>query len=602
MADPPLLTLSDIHLRIGDRVLFEGAALQLTRGERACLVGRNGAGKTTLMRVIAGLLEPDSGDVFVQPGIEIAYLPQDPVFEPDQSARDYVLQANVAPHEAEAALSRVAVEPDRRLDSLSGGEGRRVALARAFAVAPDILLLDEPTNHLDLDTIQGLERVVRDHRGAILVVSHDRAFLKAISTSTLWLERRKLRRLGSGYGAFDAWQERVLGEEARAAEKIDQKLAAEARWLHRGVTARRRRNQGRLRRLEELRAQRATVLGRETRAKLEAEDGQLKSRLVIDAVELTKRFGERTIVDGFSTRVLRGDRIGILGPNGAGKTTLLRLLTGDLAADGGRLRLAKNLSVAYFDQHRAALDRRASLWETLCPEGGDTVWVHGRPRHVVAYLKDFLFDPDQAHSPVSSLSGGERNRLLLAKILARPSELLVLDEPTNDLDMDTLDRLEDMLADYPGTLLVVSHDRDFLDQVVSSTIAFEADGHAVEYAGGYSDYVAQRRKPTTARSAEPAARTDDRGSAGAERRPRQPTKLGYREQRELDGLPDRMAALEREIAALEETLGDPDLYRRDTEAFNRAAARLESAKTELDHAETRWLELEALRERLRDAG
>jgi len=604
MSAPPLLTLADVHLRLGDNVLFEGVEMRLGAGDRACLVGRNGSGKTTLMRLLAGFIEADDGDFYRQPGIRVAYLPQEPVFPAGQNALDYVLAEGVAQHEAEAALGQVGLDPDRPLESLSGGEGRRVGLARALAGDPQVLLLDEPTNHLDLTTIEWLERTLRAFAGALLVVSHDRAFLSNVSNRTFWLDRRKLRRLDQGFAGFDRWQEDVLDAEARAAEKLDQKLAVEARWLHRGVTARRKRNQGRLRRLVEMRALRATYLGERTRAKISAEDGELKSRIVVDAKDLAKAFpaadGTNTIIAGFTTRVMRGDRIGILGPNGAGKTTLLRLLAGDLAPDNGRVRLAKSLTIAYFDQHRAQLDRAATLWDTLCPGGGDTIWVHDRPRHVVAYLKNFLFDPKQAKSPVSSLSGGERNRLLLAKILARPSELLVLDEPTNDLDMDTLDMLEDMLSDYPGTLLVVSHDRDFLDRIVTGTIAMEGDGRAVEYAGGYSDYLTQRQ--TRAAKPAPAAA---KARAPAERpaaRERRPSKLSYKDARELAQLPDRIEALGDEIAALEARLADPDLFASDGAGFAAAAARLEAAKDELQRAEERWLELDDLQDSLARSG
>ncbi len=605
MSAPPLLTLADVHLRLGDNVLFEGVELRLGAGDRACLVGRNGSGKTTLLRLLAGYIEADAGDSFRQPGTRIAYLPQEPIFPAGQTALDYVLAEGVPQHEAEAALSQVGLDPARSVDSLSGGEGRRVGLARALAGTPQVLLLDEPTNHLDLSAIEWLERTLRAFTGAILVVSHDRAFLSAVSNRTFWLDRRRLQRLDKGFADFDRWQEEVLEAEARAAEKLDTKLAAEARWLHRGVTARRKRNQGRLRRLEDMRALRATLLGDRTRGKITAEDGELRSRIVIDAKDLVKAFpgaeGPNTVIAGFSTRVLRGDRIGILGPNGAGKTTLLRLLAGDLAPDSGRVRLAKSLTTAYFDQHRAQLDRAATLWQTLCPGGGDTIWVHGRPRHVVGYLKSFLFDPKQAKSPVSSLSGGERNRLLLAKILARPSELLVLDEPTNDLDMDTLDMLEDMLSEYPGTLLLVSHDREFLDRVVTGTIAMEGDGRAVEYAGGYSDYMTQRR--SRPRAGHPAAAAKKAtGSPRASAPPRRPTKLSYKDARELDNLPDRIDGLTTEIAALEARLADADFYANDSTAFAATAARLEAATDELRHAEDRWLELDDLRDSLVRSG
>ncbi|MCP4329381.1 MAG: ATP-binding cassette domain-containing protein [Alphaproteobacteria bacterium] len=604
MSAPPLTTIADIHLRLGDNVLFEGVDLRIGAGERACLVGRNGSGKTTLLRMLAGEIEPDSGDTFLQPGTRLAYLPQEPVLAPDQTVLEYVSAGGAASHEVDAALDQVGLDGARPLHSLSGGEGRRAGLARVLSGRPDILLLDEPTNHLDLATIEWLERTLRDYPGSVLVVSHDRTFLANVSNRTLWLDRRRLRRLDKGFAAFDSWQEDVYAAEARAVEKLDSKLAAEARWLHRGVTARRRRNQGRLRRLQDLRAVRATLIGEKARAKIAAEDGELKSRVVIDAKDLSKSFPGAdqplSIVNGFSTRILRGDRIGILGPNGAGKTTLLRLLVGDLEPDGGRVRLTKSLTVAYFDQHRAILDREQTLWQTLCPGGGDTVWVHGRPRHVVAYLKDFLFDPKQAKSPVSSLSGGERNRLLLAKILARPSELLVLDEPTNDLDMDTLERLEDMLSDYPGTLLLVSHDRNFLDRIVTGTIAMEGDGRATEYAGGYSDYLTQRKENRRGAVAFKAPKSE--AAPRTRERPRRQTKLSYKDRRQLEILPGLIEAISAEIATLEDKLSDGAFYTTDREGFDGATRRLEEAIQERTKMEDRWLELETLSESLEPTG
>jgi ATP-binding cassette subfamily F protein uup len=602
MAAPPLLTLSEARISFGGKALFEGLELQLGRGDRACLVGRNGSGKSTLLKIMAGLVELDAGEMFRQPGAKASYLPQDPAFDPDETVADHVAADGEPAHRVDAMLAQVGLDGVRRLGTLSGGEGRRAALARALVGEPEILLLDEPTNHLDLAAIDWLERVLGAFTGALLMVSHDRAFLNRVTTRTFWLDHGHLRRNDHGFVEFDAWSEAVLEAELREAETLDSKLREETRWLLRGVTARRRRNQGRMRRLETMRAARAALLGGKSgRGKMAVEDGEIKSRLVIEAKDIAKSFAddgrERVIVRGFSTRVLRGDRIGIVGANGAGKTTLLRMLTGDLAPDRGTVKLAKNLTFAYFDQHRATLDRAATLWDTLCPAGGDQVMVHGKPRHVRSYLKDFLFDPRQADSPVGSLSGGERNRLLLAKIMAMPSELLVLDEPTNDLDMDTLDLLQEMLADYPGTLLLVSHDRDFLDRTVTSTIVMEGDGSAVEYAGGYSDYVAQRQARPALRAAAPAARADETEKKAAPRdKPR--TRLGYKDQRDLELLPERVAALEAEIKALEAALGDATLYQRDRAAFDRATSRIEEARSELEAAEARWFELEARRDAL----
>ena len=459
------------------------------------------------------------------------------------TAADFVATAKPdgAPrHQVEEVLSRVDIDGARGVETLSGGESRRAALARALLGDPDVLLLDEPTNHLDLPTIQWLEQTLINGRKTLLMVSHDRAFLRNITTDTWWLHRRDLRHNPRGYGDFDRWSEEIVDGEIKAARKLDQKLRAEHRWLVHGVTARRKRNQGRLRSLENLREQRRMLLTGEGLAKVGAESGPLSGRLVIEAKSLSKSYGELSIIEDFSTRVLRGDRIGFIGPNGAGKTTLLNLLIGQLEPDSGRLRIGSNLTIAVFDQSRATLVPTDTLWQTLVPGGGDSLNVRGRQRHVVAYLRDFLFDDKQANAPVSTLSGGERNRLLLAKILAEPSNLLVLDEPTNDLDADTLDVLQEMLDDYDGTVLLVSHDREFLDRVVTSTIAIEGDGKVVEYAGGYSDYLRQRSAgPRPSQTAVP------KQVEAAKQRPRtgEARKLSYKDQWELDGLPGRIDEL-----------------------------------------------------------
>ena len=603
MAPPPLVALRDVSIGFGGAPLFAGVSLALARGDRACLVGRNGSGKSTLLKLLAGTVEPDAGERFVQPGARIAHLRQEPAFDPAEAVASHVARgedgAPAPAHAVAAMLDRLGLEGDRAMGTLSGGEARRADLARVLVGEPDLLMLDEPTNHLDLPTIEALERELNAFPGAVLVVSHDRAFLTNVAKRILWLDRGTLRETERSFAAFDEWAEAVLAEEERAAQRLDTKIAAEIHWLHRGVTARRKRNQGRLARLSELRAQRASLLGKPTRANIVLREGEVKSRLVIEAERIAKSYGGaegRPVVRDFSTRILRGDRVGILGPNGAGKTTLLRMLTGDLAPDAGSVRIAQGIVPTYFDQHRAQLDPAATLWETLCPGGGDSVFVQGRPRHVVAYLKDFLFDAGQARSPVSTLSGGERNRLLLAKALAQPSDLLALDEPTNDLDMDTLDLLEEVLGDYEGTLLVVSHDRDFLDRIVTSVIALEGDGTAREYPGGYSDYRRQRAAETqpaerAAVAPRPAA------DAGPPARPRtEPARLSYREQRDLELLPERIEALGAEIAALEARLADPDLYARDPDAFAAATARLTEAQSELAASEERWLALELKRE------
>ena len=600
-ADPPVITLRDIVVGFGGEPLFEGAELQLTPGMRACLVGRNGSGKSTILKIIASLFEPDKGELYFEPGLTIGYLQQDVPLPERGTAADFVATAKPdgAPrHQVEEVLSRVDIDGARGVETLSGGESRRAALARALLGDPDVLLLDEPTNHLDLPTIQWLEQTLINGRKTLLMVSHDRAFLRNITTDTWWLHRRDLRHNPRGYGDFDRWSEEIVDGEIKAARKLDQKLRAEHRWLVHGVTARRKRNQGRLRSLENLREQRRMLLTGEGLAKVEAESGPLSGRLVIEAKSLSKSYGELSIIEDFSTRVLRGDRIGFIGPNGAGKTTLLNLLIGQLEPDSGRLRIGSNLTIAVFDQSRATLVPTDTLWQTLVPGGGDSLNVRGRQRHVVAYLRDFLFDDKQANAPVSTLSGGERNRLLLAKILAEPSNLLVLDEPTNDLDADTLDVLQEMLDDYDGTVLLVSHDREFLDRVVTSTIAIEGDGKVVEYAGGYSDYLRQRSAgPRPSQTAVP------KQVEAAKQRPRtgEARKLSYKDQWELDGLPGRIDELETSKQQLESTLADPDFYSRDVDAYNAAARNLEETIVAIAAAEARWLELEAVREALTTA-
>jgi ATP-binding cassette subfamily F protein uup len=593
--------MRDVAIGFGGAPLFQGIELHVARGDRVALVGRNGSGKSTLMKAIAGVLEPDRGEIYREPGLSVAWLEQEPRFPAGMCVADYVAAGAQPGHAVDAILAEVGLDGARDLATLSGGEGRRAGLARVFAAPPDLVLLDEPTNHLDLALIEWLEARVLARRGALVVVSHDRAFLANVTNRILWLDRGRLRGVDRGFAAFEDWRDEVLHEEERALAKLDAKLAAEAHWLLHGISARRKRNQGRLARLDAMRVRRATLVGGRGKLRLAAEEGEARSRLIIEAEGIAKSVpapapagGERVLIEDFSTLVMRGDRIGIVGPNGAGKSTLVKILIGDLAPDRGRAKLAKHVSLAYFDQRRQQLDPSTSLRDVLVPKGGDTIMVQGRPKHVRGYLKEFLFDPRQLDSPTGTLSGGERNRLLLAKILAAPAELLVLDEPTNDLDTDTLDLLEEMLGDYAGTLIVVSHDRDFLDKTVSSVIVMPGDGSATEYAGGYTQAMAQRR---AAAAAKPPPRTRPRsaGDADTARPARQQLRLSYKDQRELDQLPERIAALEREIAALEARLADPGLYVGGPAAAEPTIRRHAAARAELATLEDRWLALEERR-------
>ncbi len=600
---PPLLSLRRISIRFGERPLFADAELAVGRSERLCLVGRNGSGKSTLLRIAAGAIEPDAGERFLQPGCRVTYLPQEPEMADGETVADHVaggLDPAAAPagHRVAAMLAALRLDGDGALGRLSGGEARRAALARAMVGAPDILLLDEPTNHLDLPTIEWLEAELAGYRGGLILVSHDRAFLTRLTRACLWLDRGRVRRLDRGFAAFQNWSESTLAAEAEAGRKLDKRIAEETRWSVEGISARRRRNQGRLRRLAAMRAERAARLGPADGVKLRAARGPLTGRMVIEAEGIAKAYDGRPIITDFSSRILRGDRVGLIGRNGAGKTTLLSMLIGRLPPDRGRVRLGANLTPVYLDQRRAALDAEATVWATLCPGGGDQVMVGDRPRHVVSYLSDFLFAESQARSPVGALSGGERNRLLLARALARPSNLLILDEPTNDLDIDTLELLVEMLADYDGTILLVSHDRDFLDRVVTSTIVLDGLGGTVEYPGGYSDYL--RLRPPSAADVAPTSPAKPRPDAGPGQRRR--TKLSYRQQQAQAALPDRIAGLTTEIGKLEADLADGDLFRRAPDRFRQLAARLEEARRKRAEAEDEWLEIELLAERLREDG
>jgi ATP-binding cassette subfamily F protein uup len=599
MPAPPLLILEDIRFTLGKAPLLAGAALQVSPGERLALVGRNGSGKSTLLRIAAGELEPEGGTRFIQPGATLRSLPQ----VPDLSAHARVWEAVQAglgpaddPHRARWLLEQLGLTGEEAPARLSGGEARRAALAAALAPQPDILLLDEPTNHLDLPAIEWLEAELSAFRGALVMISHDRRFLERLSRATLWLDRGATRRLEQGFAAFEAWREQVLAEEEREAHKLGRKIAREEHWLRHGVSARRKRNMRRVAELAALRAARRARVKPQGQARLEAAEAEGGGTLVIAAEGLTKSWGGRAVVCGFSTRILKGDRVGIVGPNGAGKTTLLKLLTGALAPDSGSVRLGAKLAIASLDQMRASLDPAATLAETLTEGRGDQVWVGGRPRHVIGYMQDFLFAPGQARTPVGRLSGGERGRLMLARALAAPSNLLVLDEPTNDLDLETLDLLEEMLADYAGTVLVVSHDRDFLDRVCTSVIMSEGEGRWQEYAGGYTDMLAQRGAGVAAATRPAPARPVEAPRPAPAAAPAR--RLGFKERHALQSLPATMERLAQEIAVLRRWLSDPELYARDPKGFAAKSAALAEREAALSAAEEEWLRLEMLREEL----
>ena len=589
-------------LTLGATPLFTGVDLSLARGERMALVGRNGAGKSTLMRILGQAIEPDAGEIFVQPGIVARHLLQEPDFSGYETALDYVSEG-LDPdmmYRAESELGSWGVSLELPLNTASGGQARRIALAHAFAHDPDILLLDEPTNHLDVPAIELLEEELKAYRGALLVVSHDRRFLENISTSVAWLRQGVVRQMDKGYVAFEEWVETVEADEEKALDKLNVQLRAEERWMARGVTARRKRNMGRVRKLHEMRAdkgeKRSALAQASSTANLAIDSGAQSGRLVIEAKGLSKTFqtpnGPLPIVNNLSLRVMRGDRLGMVGSNGAGKTTLIKLLLGQLAPDAGTVRLAKNLDIAYLDQTRASLTPTTTLWDSLAPLGGDQILVRGYPKHVAAYAKDFLFESRQLHQPVGALSGGERNRLTLAIALAKPSNLLVLDEPTNDLDIETLDLLEDMLSEFDGTLLLVSHDRAFIDNVVTSILTPEGNGDWLETPGGYSDYVSQRRQ--TEKAAGRTTRVVEAPSA-----PKAPAaKLTYKDQRRLEELTRLMPERQKEIVELEDAMADSALFTKDPKGYHARANRVAAARHELTAYEEEWLELEEKREAL----
>ena len=598
MAQIPLLQLNQISLTFGGDPIFNGLDLVAQTGDRLALVGRNGSGKSTLMKVMAGLVEPDHGTRVVPSGISVGYMEQDPTMDGFATLGDYA-SSELDPGElyrVERASEGLKFDPDRPVSTASGGERRRAALAKLMAEAPELMLLDEPTNHLDIEAIAWLEAELKSIRAGYVIISHDRAFLNALTRATLWIDRGMVRRADVGFQGFEAWRDKIWEEEDIARHKLDRKIKAEARWAVEGISARRKRNQGRVRALQALRQERADQIKRQGAAAMELAAAPKSGKKVIGAKGLSKAFDGKTIVSNFSLTVQRGDRVAFVGPNGVGKTTVLKMLMGEVAADEGQVDLGTNLLPAIFDQSRVQLDPNMSLWDSLTGDPSmrvsgqaDQIMVRGQPKHVVGYLKEFLFDEAQARAPVRSLSGGEKARLLLAKIMARESNLLVLDEPTNDLDVETLDLLQELLDTYDGTVLLVSHDRDFLDRVAATTIAMEGDGKATVYAGGWSDYQAQR-KPTDV-PVQKAAVKKAKSDARSADKPKE-AGLSYTEKHRLEKLPTIIERLEAEIAKLEEFMSDPDLYTREPLKFQKATDALVERQNALAAAEEEWLMLE----------
>ncbi|MBI1217840.1 MAG: ATP-binding cassette domain-containing protein [Rhodobacteraceae bacterium] len=600
MANAPLLQLSGISLTFGGNPVFDALDLVVQSGDRVALVGRNGSGKSTLLKVMAGLVEPDAGSRIVPTGIRVGYMEQDPDLSGFATLGDYAASA-LDPDEGyrvQMVAEGLDFAPDQPVETASGGERRRAALAKLLAEAPDLMLLDEPTNHLDINAIRWLEEELSSTRTAFVLISHDRAFLRKLTRATLWIDRGQVRRRESGFDGFEEWRDTIWAEEDEARHKLDRKIKAEARWAVEGISARRKRNQGRVRALAALRAERSSQIRRQGTAALELEAGAASGKLVVEVKGLMKAFGTKPIVTDFSLRVLRGDRVAFVGPNGVGKTTLLRMLTGEVAPDAGTVKLGTMLQIAVFDQTRAQLDLDASLWDNMTNDPqmrvsgqSDQVMVRGVPRHVVGYLKDFLFDENQMRAPVRSLSGGEKARLLLARLMARESNLLILDEPTNDLDVETLDLLQDLLGDYDGTVLLVSHDRDFIDRVASTTIAMEGDGRATVYAGGWTDYQAQRglaapSAPEPAprgKSAEAKPVAAPRATAG---------KLSFAERHRLEALPGVIEKIEAEIVRLGAAMDAPNLFEKEPVKFRKTAEALAERQRALGAAEAEWMTLE----------
>ncbi|MBO4294231.1 MAG: ABC-F family ATP-binding cassette domain-containing protein [Alphaproteobacteria bacterium] len=596
--ETPLITLKNTKLTFGVKPLFEGLELNIIKGDKICLVGRNGSGKSTLLKILSGVLEADEGEMYVEPGIQISYMPQEADCHEYKTLRDVVLSGLIKydpslEYKADMLISTFKIKENQSPLQSSGGEIKKAMLAKALICEPDVLLLDEPTNHLDIETIEKLEEIIQNFQGAVIVISHDKKFLCNVSRKTFWLDRGLLYTNQKGFEFFDEWQEQILEQEIIAQKYLNKKIEEETDWLHKGVTARRKRNQGRLRRLQALREERREQIKQVGNVHLEIETGELKSKMVIEAKHIYKSFGEHEIVKDFSIRIMRGNRLGIVGPNGVGKTTLIKLLTKKLEPDSGFVRMGKNLTEAYFDQNRITLNPKKTLWKTLCHEG-DHIWVRGHWRHVVAYLKDFLFKPEQAEALVSTLSGGEKNRLMLALALAQESNFLVLDEPTNDLDMDTLELLQEVLDEYEGTILLVSHDRDFMDKVATSVLYMKGDGTIYEHVGAYTELLEKIKavcpKENKATTAKPEIKKEKQNNIN---------KLSYKDKRLLEVLPIEITALEERISEIEKELSnDVDLYTRDSKKFDLLTSELQKAKEEKEGKETLWLEIQIKAEEL----
>ena len=617
----PLLSVSDLALNLGDRWLLRHVSLVVSPGDRLAFVGRNGAGKSSLMKLIAGYTEPDEGSRWCAPYCSVAYLPQNPSFKASMSLSSYVLNGlDDEPHmsvedrrklayKADAIIGRLGLVPAQMTDDLSGGEQRRVSLAKALISDPDVLLLDEPTNHLDLPTIEWLENMLKARKGALILISHDRAFLRTLGNGILWLNQGTLRRRQGAFDEFEDWSEAILSEEAVRLHKLDKKIAEETRWSHQGISARRKRNQGRLRDLQALRLQRArqapSQIKELTVSPVKAETG---GQVVLEARDISLSVSAadqiRLLVQHFNLKIQRGDRLGLVGPNGVGKTTLVRALLGELAPDAGHVKAGYGLIPGYFDQNRALLNLQASPWTVLCPDGGDMVEIAGKPRHVVSYLRDFLFDDNKMTQKVSTLSGGEQNRLMLAFIFAQPHNFLVLDEPTNDLDMETIDLLQEVISEYDGTVLIVSHDRDFLDRTVTGLLAFEDNGRIIAHAGGYTDYLVRRRRQLDKKQQTQADKKDGQKKKGQEKtaqkkmadRPKD--RLSYKQSYLLEKLPNEMATLTEKINTAEQHLSDMTFFEQDPDSYQKLAEQTRQNKVYLQEKEETWLELAMLREEL----